>query len=82
VNCIVLYLSISIALLTALAFQKRSLPQQLTLCLSLHAEVRQSTASEGLAHGLYVADKEGDSNTATIRLKGIDSTKCATTPQV
>ena len=49
--CIVLYLSISIALLTAWAFQKRSRPQQLTLCRSLHAEALQITVSEGLAQG-------------------------------
>src|SRR6218665_1005493 len=36
--CIVLYLSISIAFLTASAFQKRSRPQQMTLCRSLQAE--------------------------------------------
>jgi len=36
--CIVLHLSISIAFLTAWAFQKCSRPQQLTLCLSLHPE--------------------------------------------
>src|SRR6218665_131312 len=54
--CIVLYcinLSISIALLTARAFQKRSRPQQLTLCWSLHAEAPQATVSEGLAQGPY-----------------------------
>ena len=48
----VLYLSISIALLTAWAFQKRSRPQQLSLCRSLHAEALQATVSEGLTlHG-------------------------------
>src|SRR6218665_101641 len=39
--CIVLYLSISISLLTPRAFQKRSRPQQLTLCRSLNAEALQ-----------------------------------------
>jgi len=47
--CIVLYLSISTALLTAGAFQKRSRPQQSTLCRSLHAEALQETVSEGHA---------------------------------
>src|SRR6218665_375308 len=60
-HCIVLYLSISIALLTACAFQKRSRPQQLTLYRSLHAEALQATASGGLAQGPYVA-LERDSN--------------------
>jgi len=50
----VLYLSISIVLLTAWAFQKRSRPQQLTLCQSLHAEALQVTVSEGLAQGPYM----------------------------
>src|SRR6218665_3546030 len=49
--CILLYLSISIELLTARVFQKRSRPQQLILCRSLHAEALQATASEGLAQG-------------------------------
>src|SRR6218665_2934826 len=53
-NCIVLYLSISIALLTASAFPKRSLPQQLTQCRKFHAEALQATVSEGLARGPYV----------------------------
>jgi len=58
-NCIVLYLSISIALLTAWAFQKRSRPQQLILCRGLHAKALQTTASEGLAQSPYVADRAG-----------------------
>ena len=37
------------------AFQKRSRPQQLTLCRSLHAEALQANASEGLSQGLYVS---------------------------
>ena len=36
--CIVLFLSISVALLMAWTFQKRSGPQQFTMCRSLHAE--------------------------------------------
>jgi len=48
-HSIVLYLFISIVLLMARAFQKRSRPQQLTLCQSLHAKALQATASEGLA---------------------------------
>jgi len=46
-----LHLSISIAS----AFQKRSRPQQLTLCRSLYDEALQATASEGLAQNPYVA---------------------------
>src|SRR6218665_4042318 len=58
-----LYLSISIALLTAGAFQKRSRPQQLTLYRSLHAEALHPTASEGFAHGRVVTWRlEQDSN--------------------
>ena len=59
---IVLYLSISIARLTASAFQKRSQIQQLPLCRSSHAEALQVTASEGLAQGPYAAAIEPDSN--------------------
>src|SRR6218665_3606872 len=33
--------------------QRRSRPQQLTLCLSLHAEALQATVSEGLAQGSW-----------------------------
>ena len=62
VLCSVLYLSISIALLTACDFQKRSQPQQLTLCRSLHAGALQASVSEGLAQGPYVAAIELDSN--------------------
>ena len=40
---IVLYLSISIVLLTAWALQKRSWPQQLTLCRRLRSTVYRST---------------------------------------
>src|SRR6218665_3706146 len=58
---IVLYLSISIALLTASAFQKRSRPQQLTTCRSLHA-TGNSTAHEGLAQGPYTRRLKRDSN--------------------
>ena len=47
---IVLYLFISIALLTSGAFQKHSRPRQLTLqCQSLDAEALQGTASKELA---------------------------------
>ena len=71
VTCIVfvLYLSISIALLTAWAFQKRSRPQQLTLCRSLHAETLQATPSEGLAQGPYVADRVGSEPVDTQRIR-------------
>ena len=49
--CIVLYLSICIALFTAWALQKRSRPQQLTLCRSFHAEALQATVSEWIVQG-------------------------------
>src|SRR6218665_2401911 len=68
----VLYLSISIALLTARAFQKRSRPQQLRLCRSLRAEALQVIVSEGLAQGPYVVARVGF-EPMTIWLKGIDS---------
>ena len=74
---IVLYLSISIALLTAWVFQKRSRPQKLTLCRSLHVKALQATVSEGLAQGPYVAGFKP----ATIRSKGIDSTNAPPPPQ-
>src|SRR6218665_2239102 len=55
------------------AFHSMSLrPQQLTLCRSLHAEALQTTASEGLAQGPYVAARAGF-EPATIRSKGTDS---------
>ena len=76
---IVLYLSISIALLTAGAFQKRSRPQLLTLCRSLHAEAKQATASEGLAQGPYMAARAGFEPT-TLMSKGIDSTYATSRP--
>src|SRR6218665_303198 len=71
--CIVLYLSISIAILTACAFLKRSRPQQLTLYRSLHAEALTATASEGLAQGSYVAARAGF-EPATLWWICIDST--------
>ena len=76
---IVLYLSISIVLLTASAFQKRSRPQQLTLCRSLHAKAQQTTASEGLAQGSYVAARAGF-KPATLRSNGIDSAYAPSRP--
>src|SRR6218665_4199015 len=78
--CIVLYLSISIALLTASAFQKRSRPQQSTLCRSLHAEALQAIAGKGPAQGPYMAAKAGFEPT-TLRSNGVASTNappCAT----
>src|SRR6218665_1943273 len=77
---IVLYLSISIALLTASAFQKRSRPQQLTTCRSLHA-TGNSTAHEGLAQGPYAAAKAGF-EPSTFRSKGIDSINAPPCPTV
>jgi len=38
---------------------KRSRPQQLTLCLSLHVEALQATVSKGLAQGSYMAVRAG-----------------------
>ena len=78
---IALHLSISIALLTAWASQKRSLPKQLTLCRSLHAEALQVTASEGLAQSPYVAARAGFEHT-TFQSKGIDSTSAPPCPHV
>ena len=73
---IVLFLSISIALLTAWAFQKCSRPQLLTLCRSLRAEALQATASEGLAQGPFVvAGAEFEPAVERHRLY-----QCATTP--
>src|SRR6218665_3638579 len=56
-----------------------SQPQQLTLCRSLHAEALQSTASEGLGPGPYVAVRAGFEPT-TIRSKGINSTNAPPRP--
>src|SRR6218665_1747738 len=47
-------------------------PQQFTLCLSLHAEALQVTASEGLDQGCYVTARAGF-EPGTLRSKGIDS---------
>src|SRR6218665_798550 len=69
---IVLYLSISIALLTAGAFQKRSRPQQLTLCRSLHAEALQAIAGKELAQGPYMTARAGFEPT-TLRSHGVVS---------
>src|SRR6218665_2579379 len=77
--CVVLYSSISIALLTARVFQDRSQPQHLTHCRSLHAEALQATVSEGLAQGPYVVARAGFKPT-TLRLKGIDSTNVPSRP--
>ena len=74
-----MYLSISIALLAALAFQKSSRPQQLTLCRSLYAKALQATASEGLAQSPYVSARAGF-EPATLRSKGIDSTDAPPRP--
>src|SRR6218665_505910 len=78
-DSLIFYLSISIALLTAGAFQRRSLPHQLRLFRSLHAEALQTTISEGLAQGPYVAAKAGFEHT-TLRSKGIDSTNAPPRP--
>src|SRR6218665_3917807 len=67
--CIVLYLSISIALLTARAIQKCSRPQQWT----------QATASEGLAQGPHVIARGGFKLT-TLWSKVTDSTKAPPRP--
>ena len=69
----------SIALLTAWAFQKRSRPQQLTLCRSLHAEELQAIASERLAQGPYMAARAGFEPT-TLRSNGVVSTNAPSCP--
>ena len=73
---IVLYLSISIALLTARAFQKCS--RLKTTAIDTVSEFTrralQATGSEGLAQGPYVATKAGF-EPATLRSKDIASTK-------
>ena len=78
-NCIVLYLSISIALLTAWAFQKCSRPQQLTLFRSLHAEALQAIAGKGLVEGPYMAARAGFEPT-TLRSNGVVSTNAPPCP--
>ena len=55
------------------AFQKRSQPQQLTVCRSLHAEALHANMSERLAQDPYVVAKERFEPT-TLRSKGIEST--------
>ena len=51
----------------------------MTLCRSLHAEVLQTTVSEGLAQGPYMAARAGF-EPMTLRLKGIDSTNAPPRP--
>ena len=73
-----LFLYISIALLTPIAFEKLSRPQQLTLSLvSLHAIALQATVTEGLAQGPYMVTRAGFEPT-TLQQKGIDSTNVPT----
>src|SRR6218665_1071213 len=79
--CIVLYLYISIALLTARAFQERSRPQQLTLCRSLHAEALQAVAGKGLAQGPYMAARAGFEPT-TLRSNRVVSTNAPPCPTI
>ena len=78
---IVLYLSISITLLTAWAFQKCSRPQQLTLCRSLHAKALQAIAGKGLAQGPYMAARAGFEPT-TLQSNGVVSTNTPPCPTV
>ena len=79
--CIVLYLSISIELLTAWALQKRSSPTTaIDTVWSLHAEALQATVSQGLAQGSYVAARAGF-ELATLRSKDIDSTNAPRRPK-
>ena len=78
--CIVrIYKSISISLLAACAFQKRSRPQQLTLSRSLHAKAIQATVSEGLAQGPYLAARAGFEPT-TLQSIGVVSTNAPPSP--
>ena len=62
-----------------MAVQKRSRPQQLTLCRSLHAEALKATASEGLAQGPCV-EARAEFEPTTLRSKGIDSTNAPPRP--
>src|SRR6218665_993689 len=75
--CVVLYSSISIALLTARVFQDRSQPQQLTLCRSLHAEALEATVSEGLAQGPYVVARAGFDPTTSRKASTLPMCHCA-----
>ena|SRR6218665_441983 len=77
--CTVLYCTVVIHFYSARAFQKRSRPQQLTLCRSLHAEALQATASDGFAQGPSVAARAGF-EPATIWSKGIHSTNSSPRP--
>src|SRR6218665_3656226 len=63
----------------ARAFQKRSRPQQLTLCQSLHAKALQATASEGLAQGPYMVVRAGF-KPMTLRSKGVVSANAPPCP--
>jgi len=65
--------------LTAWAFQKSSRPQQLTLCRSLHAESLQTTVSEGLDLGPYVAARTGFKH-APLQLRGVNATNTPPRP--
>ena len=79
-HCIVSYFySASDSMSLTFCGQKRSWPQQLTLCWSLHAEASQAAASEGLAQGPYVAARAGFEPT-TLWSKGIDSTNAPPLP--
>ena len=78
VKYFVLYLSVSITLLTAWAFQKRSRPQQLTLCWRLHAKAQQATVSEGLVQGPYVVARAGFERMTPVERHRLY--QCATTP--
>ena len=77
----VLYLSISIALLTARTFQKRSQTQWLPLCRSLHAEALQTTVSEGLAQGPYMVARAGF-DLSTLRSIGVVSANAPPCPSM
>src|SRR6218665_1589471 len=58
-NNVVLYFIHFYSASRSMAVQKRSRPQQLTLCRSLHTKALQATVSEGLAQGPYVAARVG-----------------------
>src|SRR6218665_1340336 len=69
---------ISIAPLEVHYFQRRSKPQQLTLCRSLHAEALQAPVSEGLAQGPW---RGGQNEIRTHALPvQIRLNQCATAP--
>src|SRR6218665_1786989 len=78
--CISIFIHIYIAPLQVhYTTQKRSRPQQLTLCRSLNAEALQAIAGKGLAQGSYMAARAGFEPT-TLRSNGVVSTNAPPCP--